>query len=39
MKKFPFPDKENSMQELQGDYVFSKIEKEQIDVYKRQELA
>lgn len=31
MKKFPFPDKENSMQELQRDYVFSKIEKEKIE--------
>ena len=32
MKKFPFPDKENSMQELRGDYVFYKIEKEQIEI-------
>lgn len=31
MKPFPFPNKENSMQDLLKDYVFSKIEPERID--------
>lgn len=31
MKPFPFPDKENSMEELKQDYVFPKIEPERVD--------
>ncbi|MBS6643425.1 MAG: hypothetical protein KH366_07580 [Clostridiaceae bacterium] len=31
MKEFPFPDKENSMNDLRQDYVFPKIEKERVD--------
>ena len=30
MNRFPFPDRENSMQELLSDYVFPKIEKDKI---------
>ena len=30
MNRFPFPDRENSMQELLSDYVFPKIEKNKI---------
>ena len=32
MKEFPFPDKENSLDVLKRDYVFDKIEKDQIPV-------
>ncbi|MDE7013672.1 MAG: hypothetical protein K2P19_03225, partial [Kineothrix sp.] len=31
MKPFPFPDKENSMEELRQDYVFSKIEPDRVE--------
>lgn len=31
MRKFPFPDKENSMEDLKNDYVFDKIEKDKVD--------
>ena len=30
MREFPFPDRENSLQELLGDYVFPKIQKDKI---------
>jgi len=31
MKKFPFPDKENSMQDLLQDYVFPKIDPDKVN--------
>lgn len=31
MKRFPFPDKESSMEDLKNDYVFEKIEKDRVD--------
>lgn len=31
MKHYPFPNKENSMQELREDYVFSKIEPNEVE--------
>ena len=32
MMKYPFPNKENSMQDLKNDYVFPKIEPNKVDV-------
>ena len=31
MIHYPFPNKENSMQDLRGDYVFSKIEPDKVE--------